>query len=322
MILVKNACGTSKTRVEHFKHIYTSAYHSTFDQFNSNVRLWLPIASSTHSSLPGEFNYKALYSIVVENDVQTARHCYYLAELAMLRSYFQYAESARTVMTSPLTGGFMAPLSNAIHLRPILTGFQIKPPKDRNKFLAYLQTRLQQCALAMDLENLEKVLSDFDAIIEKQHPDFILRSRFYHALCAGSTAKVECALGDLLDPKVVKRTNFHHKQIGIGEFLGLPAMWLAKLAWINGHNIEIDHPLVVAELLDEQPLQNFDNPYGFLVDPVLNDKDFQFYGGAESEEEVQKHNQAIYRGLVPEHIVEKEANFEIDYHKPFFDHLK
>ena len=48
------------------------------------------------------------------------------------------------------------------------------------------------------------------------------------------------------------------------EFISYEASVLAKLAWINGIEVDIDHPLLPNELLPIQPNDNYEIEYEFL----------------------------------------------------------
>ena len=48
------------------------------------------------------------------------------------------------------------------------------------------------------------------------------------------------------------------------EYISIPALGYAKLAWLKGMEIEIDHPLIPKELLPYRPLENYVDSYGFL----------------------------------------------------------
>jgi hypothetical protein len=59
-----------------------------------------------------------------------------------------------------------------------------------------------------------------------------------------------------------KKRNRH---MGIAQdYISIPALGYAKLAWLKGMEVEIDHPLIPRELLPVRPLPHYDDKYDFL----------------------------------------------------------
>jgi len=103
---------------------------------------------------------------------------------------------------------------------------------------------------------------------------------FYKGLMNESTEQVEAALSNyLLNKKWMKSRQRHSIGLTDGEFMSFPAMYYAKLAWICGHQIEINHPMIVSELLPTDPPDSFNNSYDFLHDPVLDAKQIELSDG-------------------------------------------
>jgi Immunity protein 49 len=83
---------------------------------------------------------------------------------------------------------------------------------------------------------------------------------FFEALVERDESKMLAAIKQLL--KDHKKRNKH---MGISqEYISIPALTYAKLAWLRGFKIQIEHPLVPKELLPYQPLDEYDNKYDFL----------------------------------------------------------
>ncbi len=304
MIVVKEACGTSRDRLSELEKIRAGRRIRELENAARTERYWLPKVSGLMNGLKSSFVIEALYALYVDDDVESARSYLYLAELVQLRSYFEFIRGAFSVMTSPLTLGFRVPLSNAMHLRKPLS--KMRAPLLRsgsaNRF-AYFESRVQQAAMIRDTAGLQSLVEQYDDHANNKSPNLRLRVDFFRALADGDSDKVQQSLEALLDPKEIKRSNYHNKQIVIGQFLGHPAMWFAKAAWINGFEIEIEHPLVASQLLDEKPLDDFSNPYGFLVDPEIQGCDLSFFGETDDQSQLDKEraNQKFFQSLVMHH---------------------
>ncbi len=74
--------------------------------------------------------------------------------------------------------------------------------------------------------------------------------------------KVKSSIQQLL--KDHKKRN---RQMGIAaEYISTPALGYAKLAWLKGMEVDIDHPFVPKELLPFRPLDKYENRYSFLAE--------------------------------------------------------
>jgi hypothetical protein len=84
---------------------------------------------------------------------------------------------------------------------------------------------------------------------------------FYKALHIGDKAKMEEVLEKLTSPKIHKKRNDNPI---LNQYISLPALGYAKLAWRKGIEVEVKSPLVPKELLPVQPLEKYEIPYDFL----------------------------------------------------------
>ena len=84
---------------------------------------------------------------------------------------------------------------------------------------------------------------------------------FYKALHTGNKAKMEEVLEKLVSPKIHKKRN--DDKI-LSQYVSLPALGYAKLAWRKGIEVEINSPLVPKELLPILPLDKYEISYNFL----------------------------------------------------------
>lgn len=84
---------------------------------------------------------------------------------------------------------------------------------------------------------------------------------FYKSLNSGDKSKMEEVLEKLLSPKIHKKRNDNPI---LNQYISLPALGYAKLAWRKGIEVEVNSPLVPKELLPIQPLEKYEIPYDFL----------------------------------------------------------
>ncbi len=67
--------------------------------------------------------------------------------------------------------------------------------------------------------------------------------------------------------KLLKDHKKRNKHMGIAqEYISIPALTYTKLAWRQGFELDIDHPLIPKALLPVQPLPEYKIPYKFLQD--------------------------------------------------------
>ncbi len=84
---------------------------------------------------------------------------------------------------------------------------------------------------------------------------------FYKALHATDKARIEEILDKLVSPKIHKKRN---DNVVLSQYISLPALGYAKLAWRKGIEVEVHSPLVPKELLPIEPLISYEVPYDFL----------------------------------------------------------
>lgn len=83
---------------------------------------------------------------------------------------------------------------------------------------------------------------------------------FFEGMLERNEAKIHGGIQQLL--KDHKKRNKHMSIAQ--EFISIPALTYAKLAWLKGMEIEIEHPLVPKALLPYKPLEKYDAKYDFL----------------------------------------------------------
>lgn len=132
-----------------------------------------------------------------------------------------------------------------------------------NWMVEHGHSTLLYCIQQVMKENWERVEWSIEIMKTKNSklrkailPDIL----FFEALIEKNETRMFEAIMQLL--KDHKKRNKH---MGISQqYISIPALTYTKLAWLNGFEIEIDHPLIPKELLPFEPLRNYDEKYDFL----------------------------------------------------------
>jgi len=122
-----------------------------------------------------------------------------------------------------------------------------------------------QFFMANDKEGIERNLNILETITLKKLPknqqELIIDFTFFKALHERDKLKMEEELEKLVSLKIHKKRNINEVH---AQYVSLPALGYAKLAWRKGIEVEVNSPLVPKELLPIQPLDNYEIPYDFL----------------------------------------------------------
>ena len=97
----------------------------------------------------------------------------------------------------------------------------------------------------------------------KSKAKYLADQEFFLALARQDRPGMEAALERLTQPKLVQsRSNDEH---GLAEnLISTAAVAYAKIAWLHGHEVEVNSPLVPAEWLPMEPLPRYEDAYAFL----------------------------------------------------------
>ncbi|MDR0814353.1 MAG: immunity 49 family protein, partial [Bacteroidales bacterium] len=90
---------------------------------------------------------------------------------------------------------------------------------------------------------------------------------FYKALYANDKARMEEILKKMTSPQFHKKRNDNPI---LSQYISLPALGYAKLAWRKGIEVEVNSPLIPKELLPIKPLEKYEIPYEFLYSENIN----------------------------------------------------
>lgn len=97
----------------------------------------------------------------------------------------------------------------------------------------------------------------------KSKAKYLPDQEFFLALASQDRPGMEAALEKLTQPKLIRsRINDEH---GFAETLiSTPAVVYAKIAWLHGHEVKVNTPLVPAEWLPMEPLPRYEEQHAFL----------------------------------------------------------
>lgn len=201
--------------------------------------------------LRSKFEIYAIKSIFIDHDLSMAKLCFYrfgmLSELAISKynersleygmhdfAYVLLSDCQELIMRyANLTNQLFELMTSRGHSTPIY---------------------LMQCILKEDWSEFERAMVIMKAKTVPRHK-MELDAQFFEAIAEKNKEKAEAVLREFLTPKQHKRRN---KSILLNQFISHPAIGYAKLAWIKGLKVEVDHPFIPKELLPVQPLPNYD----------------------------------------------------------------
>ncbi len=122
-----------------------------------------------------------------------------------------------------------------------------------------------QSFIANDIEGVEKNLNMIELktlnSLSQKEEGLKLDYEYYKALYAEDKSKMEEVLDKFISPKIHKMRNDNPI---LRQYISLPALGYAKLAWRKGIRVDINSNLIPKELLPVQPLDDYQIPYDFL----------------------------------------------------------
>ena len=110
-------------------------------------------------------------------------------------------------------------------------------------------------------ENLDIIEALTIPKLPKNQQELKIDYEFYKALLTKNKTKCEEVLEKLVSPKIHKKRNINEIH---AQYISLPALGYAKLAWRKGIEVDVNSPLVPKDLLPIQPLDYYEIPYDFL----------------------------------------------------------
>lgn len=98
----------------------------------------------------------------------------------------------------------------------------------------------------------------------KKDRKYLIDHRFYLALAKCDKTEMESVLTELTSPKIAKVRNHEFAFTFTEHFIATHATMYAKLAWLNGYEVEIDTPWIPKEWLPVKSLAEYPEPWDFL----------------------------------------------------------
>jgi hypothetical protein len=111
-------------------------------------------------------------------------------------------------------------------------------------------------------ERCERVLADPPEGSEDQK--YLGDHNFFLALARQDKLAMEGALRALVSPRAVKGRADDDSGYA-ADLISTAGVVYAKIAWLHGHEVQLDSPYIPAEWLPNTPLEHYDNHYSFLA---------------------------------------------------------
>jgi hypothetical protein len=214
--------------------------------------------SLVYLSLLGENYRKAWYYLFIEKDLQKTKQCFYL-----YGKVYEYMCNTRKVDIGPgmAEDATYTLLSDS---KGLIRSFTTWRYNDYDKFIKKGETKhIIQLIAANEDEKAFDLINVFFAK-HRKYGFKEIDGNILKAILEKDKSKVEELLCILLLPKNHKRRNNIYPLRR--DILSFPTLGFAKLAWIRGVEVEIDHPLIPKELLPIKSNENYANTYEFLIE--------------------------------------------------------
>lgn len=111
------------------------------------------------------------------------------------------------------------------------------------------------------IERCERILADPPGASREQK--YLVDHHFYLALARGDIEKMNSALEEIVSPKSI-HSRLDYESGFTADLISTPAVVYAKIAWRHGYKVNVDSPYIPKEWLPIEPLDHYDNHYGFL----------------------------------------------------------
>lgn len=122
-----------------------------------------------------------------------------------------------------------------------------------------------QYFMVNDKQGIERNLNILETItikkLKSNEKTILIDYNIYKALYENNKNKVEELLEELVSPKIHKKRNYNNV---LSEFIALPALGYAKLAWRQGLEVKVNSPLIPYDFLPVKPLVKYEITYDFL----------------------------------------------------------
>jgi len=125
----------------------------------------------------------------------------------------------------------------------------------------YFWVHLYQLVMLNKMDEVAQRLEQAKTQVKKQQRQALIEGKDFFSLLL---ARDKAGLEKLILEKAQNDKTTEHDNPWIGGLISIIPTIEAKLCWLKGIEVEINHPLVPMELLPIKPLAHYDNVYDFL----------------------------------------------------------
>lgn len=125
----------------------------------------------------------------------------------------------------------------------------------------YFWVHLYQLVMLNKIDEVAQRLEQAKTQVKKQQRQALIEGKDFFSLLL---ARDKAGLEKLILEKAQNDKTTEHDNPWIGGLISAIPTIEAKLCWLKGIEVEIDHPLIPMELLLIKPLEHYDDVYDFL----------------------------------------------------------
>jgi hypothetical protein len=281
-------------------------------------------------SIRESFQSIGWYEFFVNDNVKEAQQAFYNASLTVIKGSKLFKNKANTFLDMPRIPLSELALSNSKDLISELSSMDFQLQTGSNKWELFseliergesqIYTALLMHSANKDLDSVEELLEIINSKpkAKKKNVWFSDELPFYEGLLTNNKDLITKVIEDLSSPKIHKRTNSYN---GIyKELVSFPAIGYAKIAWLNGHEIEIENDLVPNKLLPTNLDLTCENKIDDLIDQMTLESEYKFYNGRKIKERNDVYDTFIFtnpsvngKDCIQEELIPNIVDFEPNF---------
>jgi hypothetical protein len=252
-------------------------------QINQEKKILEKLSNNTHllREYIGSFYPKnllfAIYSLVKKSDLQNSKQYFFICskidEYRILRYNARILDFAIPQVNNAILSDNLSFLKGSYANLKYKKNKEIKHGEISNYDMdemvldgeSTIFCHTIQQFIKNDTRTIERNLNIIETVTlpkKTQSPELMrLDFEYYKALYKKDKGKCEEILEQFVSPKMHKKRNDDPL---LSKYVSQPALGYAKLAWMNGLEVETNSNLIPKELLPIKPLDNYEIPYDFL----------------------------------------------------------
>lgn len=239
-----------RSNSEDFIQVYNQRYLANADEYARQAVIML-----THS----DSIYLAI-SEVLTGGYEKAKQNFYLSSKAALLLIGEFDEKLFDYDIKVLCVALLSDCSEVINRLATIRHSSYEPlMKTGDSTIIYVF----QAAIREDWEEFDSLMEIVKTKTLKKLPIYRYDFDFFKCLKEKDKAGCEAAINGLLEKRL---NNARNKYSIYKDFFSFPALGYAKLAWLKGLEVDIDHELVPKQLLPVKPNDVYVDEYDFLKD--------------------------------------------------------